>query len=68
MNISALDENGKPIDWWFAYKVPKLTKDANTSSATGYEYVYYDTEAVPGEAFGGSQPRSLAVATAVRHE
>lgn len=42
MNISALDEDGKPVDWWFAYKVPKLTKDATTPSATGYEYVYYD--------------------------
>jgi deoxyribonuclease II len=42
MNISALDENGKAVDWWFAYKVPKLTKDAGTDSATGYEYIYYD--------------------------
>lgn len=42
MNISALDENGKSVDWWFAYKVPKLAKDASSSSATGYEYVYYD--------------------------
>jgi len=42
MNISALDENGKAVDWWFAYKVPKLTKDASSPSTTGYEYVYYD--------------------------
>lgn len=42
MNISALDENGKAIDWWFVYKVPKLSKDANTTTAIGYEYVYYD--------------------------
>lgn len=42
MNISALDENGKPVDWWFAYKVPKLGKDADAPSASGYEYVYYD--------------------------
>lgn len=42
MNISALDENGKAVDWWFAYKVPKLAKDATNPSATGYEYVYYD--------------------------
>ncbi len=40
--ISALDENGKPVDWWFAYKVPKLGKTANEPAATGYEYVYYD--------------------------
>jgi deoxyribonuclease-2 len=42
MNISALDDNGKSVDWWFAYKVPKLAKDANSTSATGYEYIYYD--------------------------
>ncbi len=42
MNISALDENGNPVDWWFAYKVPKLAKEASNPSATGYEYVYYD--------------------------
>lgn len=40
--ISALDESGKPVDWWFAYKVPKLGKTANEPTATGYEYVYYD--------------------------
>jgi len=45
MQISALDETGKPIDWWFLYKVPKLTKDAQSSSATGYEYVYFDAKA-----------------------
>lgn len=42
MDISALDENGKPVDWWFIYKVPKLSKSADTPSATGYEYVYFD--------------------------
>lgn len=42
MNISALDESGKAVDWWFAYKVPKLAKSASAGSTTGYEYVYYD--------------------------
>ncbi len=42
MDISALDEKGNPVDWWFLYKVPKLTKDASTDNATGYEYVYFD--------------------------
>lgn len=42
MNISALDENGKAVDWWFAYKVPKLGKVANSPTASGYEYIYYD--------------------------
>jgi deoxyribonuclease-2 len=42
MAISALDESGKAVDWWFIYKVPKLTQDAQSDSATGYEYVYFD--------------------------
>lgn len=42
MSISALDENGKPVDWWFVYKIPKLTQDADNPSTTGYEYLYYD--------------------------
>lgn len=42
MNISALDENGKPVDWWFLYKIPKLTQDAGNDSTTGYEYIYFD--------------------------
>lgn len=45
MAISALDESGKAVDWWFIYKVPKLTQNANTDSATGYEYVYFDAHA-----------------------
>ena len=45
MTISALDESGKAVDWWFIYKVPKLTQDANSDSATGYEYVYFDANA-----------------------
>lgn len=43
MEISALDDNGKSVDWWFAYKVPKMDKEGDAPSATGYEYVYYDS-------------------------
>jgi deoxyribonuclease-2 len=42
MNITALDEAGKPVDWWFSYKVPRLDNIAGSPTATGYEYVYYD--------------------------
>ncbi len=45
MNISALNEQGKPVDWWFIYKIPQLRADANSDDATGYEYVYYDSAA-----------------------
>src|SRR6266550_546595 len=43
MKISALDEAGNPVDWWFIYKVPKLSAGAASDPATGYEYVYYDS-------------------------
>lgn len=43
MKLSALDENGNPVDWWFIYKVPKLGAGASNDAATGYEYVYYDS-------------------------
>jgi deoxyribonuclease II len=43
MNVSPLDETGKPVDWWFMYKVPQLGKGLNTDQTTGYEYVYYDS-------------------------
>jgi len=45
MNISALNEAGKPVDWWFLYKVPQLIEKSGTDSklsANGYEYVYFD--------------------------
>src|SRR5438046_1596247 len=42
MNVSALDENGKKVDWFFLYKVPQLAAAADTDTTTGYEYVYYD--------------------------
>ena len=38
MTISALNEAGAPVDWWFAYKLPELP-----GSATGYEYLYIDS-------------------------
>lgn len=40
--LSALNENGEAVDWWFAYKVPQLSKTATSDAAVGYEYVYYD--------------------------
>jgi deoxyribonuclease-2 len=43
MKITALDESGKAVDWFFLYKVPKLVDGANTDKTTGYEYVYYDS-------------------------
>src|SRR5581483_4444323 len=44
MKVSALDEQSNPVDWWFIYKVPKLSPGPDTDGATGYEYVYYDSK------------------------
>jgi deoxyribonuclease-2 len=43
MKVTALDEAGKEVDWFFIYKVPQLSAGANTDKTTGYEYVYYDS-------------------------
>jgi deoxyribonuclease-2 len=49
--ISAIGDNGQPVDWWFIYKVPKNAPSANEdgkagAAATGYEYVYYDAQSM----------------------
>jgi hypothetical protein len=43
MQVTALDEADKKVDWFFIYKVPQLSAGATTDKATGYEYVYYDS-------------------------
>jgi len=49
MPLSALDDKtGKPVDWWFAYKLPNLTNAGKTKQGTalgaanGTEYLYCD--------------------------
>src|ERR1700677_1384291 len=47
MNISPLDESGQKVDYWFIYKVPKLTNTSGVKAgmtAVGYEYLYYDSK------------------------
>lgn len=44
MSLSALNETGQPVDWWFIYKVPKLDAIQDSDACSGYEYVYYDSE------------------------
>lgn len=43
MTLSALDESGKPVDWWFLYKVPKLGRIGQNKPTTGFEYIYFDS-------------------------
>ncbi len=52
MQLSAMDDNGKPVDWWFAYKVAGKSEASETDTAKatlpggggvkGTEYVYFD--------------------------
>ncbi len=46
MDLSAMDNDGKAVDWWFMYKVSgKSTTNAGkkVSGLTGAEYVYFDS-------------------------
>ena len=63
MNVSALDESGRPVDWWFIYKVPQLSAGANNDSASGYEYVYYDPAI---DATKGGHGRQVALPSRLR--
>jgi deoxyribonuclease-2 len=56
MPLSAMDENGKPVDWWFMYKVAgKSTTSGGASGPTiggikvaGDEYLYFDANTPAG--------------------
>ena len=40
MQLSAMNDDGKPVDWWFAYKVAGKSTSTDGTKATGTEYVY----------------------------
>lgn len=42
MALSAMDENGNPVDWWFMYKVSGESKTGDGRKVLGTEYVYFD--------------------------
>jgi deoxyribonuclease-2 len=45
MNLSAMDNNGKAVDWWFMYKIAGDAKSGagkKIPGLTGAEYVYFD--------------------------
>lgn len=49
LKLMALGDLGKPVDWWFMYKVAGRSEVSNGSKATGTEYVYYDSEFPKGK-------------------
>ena len=54
-NFSAIGDNGKPVDWWFIYKVAGKSKASDGTKPTGTEYVFFDAEITPGEKLALSQ-------------
>ena len=45
MSISAIDENGNPVDWWFMYKVSGESTTSSGNKVSGTEYIYFDANA-----------------------
>jgi deoxyribonuclease II len=45
MAISAIDENGNPVDWWFMYKVSGESETSGDLKIKGTEYIYFDSNA-----------------------
>jgi deoxyribonuclease-2 len=41
-DINCLDNNGKAVDWWVAYKLPKLSGNSNHFISDGKGYAYMD--------------------------
>ena len=35
--LSAFDDSGQPVDWWFAYKVSSKSESTDGSTPTGGE-------------------------------
>lgn len=50
--LNAIDESGKPVDWWFIYKLPRdarsPTKSSSTKPSMGFEYLYFDSKSKGG--------------------
>ena len=47
MPLSAMDDKGSPVDWWFMYKVAGKGTKSDGGKPTGTEYVYFDAN-MPG--------------------
>lgn len=59
--LSALNDAGQPVDWWFMYKVSAESESSSGRKATGGEYAYLDAA---GAARGGG----LALSSCLVHQ
>lgn len=42
--LNVIGDSGKPVDWWFIYKVSKESQTTSSQPVTGGEYAYFDSE------------------------
>lgn len=47
--LAAISDSGKPIDWWFLYKIAGDSTVSNGTKAKGTEYVYFDNTMGQGQ-------------------
>jgi deoxyribonuclease II len=70
-SLSAMSDAGKPVDWWFMYKLPHISKEGAAEHggqpSVGCEYLYFDSTARRPPAMseqklgkGGALPATLA--------
>jgi deoxyribonuclease II len=65
MTLSALNDDGKPVDWWFLYKLPQDARPTTgTATTTGFEYLYYE----PGQAAPSRSAHTLADGGGALHQ
>jgi deoxyribonuclease-2 len=43
ISLSAMGDNGQPVDWWFIYKIPSKSTASDNSKPTGTGYTYFDS-------------------------
>ncbi len=43
VQLSAMGDDGKPVDWWFIYKIAGKSVAINGKKPKGSEYLYYDS-------------------------
>jgi deoxyribonuclease II len=41
--LNVIGDTGKPVDWWFMYKISAESETTDGSSVTGGEYLYFDS-------------------------